>query len=141
MPEKLDRIKEDKIRSEFPRYPFPAHLGITIESLETGCARLSLRFRQELTQGTGIIHGGAITALCDTAVAVAIFTMLEEAEKILTVELSVNFLAPAGGDILATARILRKGHRTAVGEVDVIGADGALAAKALVTYYINSLNE
>jgi acyl-CoA thioesterase len=136
MPEKIDRIRETKIRSEFPRYQFPAYLGIEIESLETGCARLTLRHRQELTQGMGFIHGGAITSLCDTAVAVAIFTMLDEGEKILTVELKVNFLAPAGGDIMATAKILHKGRRTAVGEVDVTGADGALVAKALVTYYV-----
>jgi uncharacterized protein (TIGR00369 family) len=84
----------------------------------------------------GYIHGGAITALCDTAVAIAIFTMIGEDEKIVTVELKVNFLAPADGDVRATARILHKGRRTAVGEVDVTTAAGALAAKALVTYYI-----
>lgn len=136
MPEKLNRALEAAIRENFPRYPFPAFLGIEIDTLETGVARLSLRHRPEVTQGTGNIHGGAITALCDTSVAVAIFTMLGEGEKILTIELKVNFLAPADGDIMATAKILHKGRRTAVGEVDVTGADGALVAKALVTYYI-----
>jgi acyl-CoA thioesterase len=136
MPEKLDSVREAEIRADFPRYPFPAFLGIEIESLETGCARLSLNYRPELSQGMGFIHAGAITALCDTAVAVAVFTMTEPGEKVLTVELKVNFLAPADRDIVATAKILHKGRRTAVGEVDVNGADGALVAKALVTYYV-----
>jgi len=136
MPQKLDSAREAEIRADFPRYPFPAYLGIEIESLETGCARLSLKHKPELTQGMGYIHGGVLTSLCDTAVAVALFTITEEGEKILTVELKVNFLAPAAGDVLATAKILHKGRRTAVGEVDVIGADDALVAKALVTYYV-----
>jgi len=136
MPEKLNTARESQIRREFPHYPFPAYLGIEIDTLEIGTAKLTLKHRQELTQGMGLIHGGVITSLCDTAVAVAIFTMIEPDEKILTIELKVNFLAPASGNILATARVLHKGRKTAVGEVDVVGANGELAAKALVTYYI-----
>jgi uncharacterized protein (TIGR00369 family) len=136
MPQKIDRNREEKIRQEFPRYPFPANLGIRIEDLETGCARLSLKHREEITQGMGYIHGGAITTLCDTSVAVAIFTQIDEDERILTVELKVNFIAPANGETYAIARILHKGRKTAVGEVDVTDAAGVLVAKALVTYYI-----
>ena len=92
--------------------------------------------RQELTQGMGFIHGGVITTLCDTSVAVALFTMIEDDEKILTIELKVNFIAPADGNIRSTAKILHKGRKTAVGEVDVTSMSGTLVAKALVTYYI-----
>jgi len=137
MPEKLDGAIEAKIREQFPRYPFPAFLGIKIEELDFGHARLSLPIKDELTQGMGYIHGGAITSLCDTSVAAAIFTMLDDDEQILTIELKINFLAPAAGDIYAQAKILHKGRKTAVGEVDVSDLSGALIAKALVTYYIS----
>jgi uncharacterized protein (TIGR00369 family) len=136
MQEEIDRMLEAKIRDAFLKYPFPAFLGIKIDQLEHGCARLSLPHRGEFTQGIGYLHGGAITALCDTSVAVAIFTMLDDDEKILTIELKVNFLAPADGNIYALARILHKGRKTAVGEVDVADTGGTLVAKALVTYYI-----
>jgi uncharacterized protein (TIGR00369 family) len=136
MSEKLDSIKEAKIRQRFPEYPFPAYLGIKIETLELGRAQLTLKCRRELTQGMGYLHGGVITALCDTSVAMALFTMIEEDEKILTIELKVNFLAPADGKIRSLARIIHKGRRTAVGEVDVTNCSGTLLAKGLVTYYI-----
>jgi uncharacterized protein (TIGR00369 family) len=136
MPEKLDRNREARIRERFPQYQFPALLGMEIETLEWGQAVLTLKSRPELTQGMGFLHGGVITSLCDTSVGVALFTMVEEDEKILTVELKLNFLAPADGEIRAAAKIIHKGRRTAVGEVDVIGAGGILIAKALVTYYI-----
>ncbi|HBC47906.1 MAG TPA: PaaI family thioesterase [candidate division Zixibacteria bacterium] len=136
MPEKLDKNREAQIREHFPNYPFPAHLGIEVEHLEPGRATLILSYRQENTQGMGFIHGGAITTLCDTSVAAALFTMIEEDEKILTIELKVNFLAPADSDIRSLAKILHKGRKTAVGEVDVTNMSGTLIAKALVTYYV-----
>jgi uncharacterized protein (TIGR00369 family) len=122
MPEKLDKNREARIRERFPQYQFPALLGMKIDSLEPGLAVLTLKCRPELTQGMGFLHGGVITSLCDTCVGVALFTMVEEDEKILTVELKVNFLAPADGDIRAHAKIIHKGRCTAVGEVDVTGA-------------------
>jgi uncharacterized protein (TIGR00369 family) len=136
MPEKLDSLREAKIRERFPAYPFPSLLGIEIGDLESGQASLILKNRPELTQGIGFIHGGVITTLCDSSVAAALFTLIADDDKILTIELKVNFLAPAAGDIRALAKIIHKGRRTAVGEVDVTSPDGTLIAKALVTYYI-----
>jgi uncharacterized protein (TIGR00369 family) len=136
MIEKIDSIKEARIRERFPEYPFPAFLGIEIKGLASGQAELTLKCRKELTQGMGFLHGGAITTLCDTSVAVALFTLIEEEDKILTIELKVNFLAPADGDIQSLARIIHKGRRTAVGEVDVIDRARTLVAKGLLTYYI-----
>ncbi len=136
MPEKIDENKEAMIRQRFPAYPFPALLGIEIEKLEEGRASLTLKCREELTQGMGYLHGGVLTALCDTSVAVALFTLIEEEDKILTIELKVNFLAPASGDIRSQAKIIHKGRRTAVGEVDITDKAGVLLAKGLVTYYI-----
>lgn len=136
MPEKLDSARERKIRDDFPSYPFPAHLRMKIDRLETGLARIWLPFHEHLTQGLGYIHGGAITSLCDTSVGIALFTLTDEGEKILTIELKINFIAPAGGDIFSTAKIIHKGRKTAVGEVDVTDGVGVLIAKGLITYYI-----
>jgi acyl-CoA thioesterase len=107
-----------------------------IDSLEYGEACLSLKMRQELTQGTGLIHGGVISALCDTAVAMALATMIEDNESMLTLELKINFITPADGDIHSIARIIHKGRKTAVGDVEVKKEDNVLVAKGLVTYYL-----
>jgi uncharacterized protein (TIGR00369 family) len=134
--ENFDRLKAEEIKKRFPSYPFPALIGIKIDKLEYGLARLTLEHRDDLSQGLGYIHGGVITSLCDTAIGVALFTMIEDDEKILTIELKVNFIAPASGNIAAEGRILHKGRKTAVGEVSVNAEDGTLLAKALITYYI-----
>lgn len=107
-----------------------------IDRLEKGLARLALPYSEPLSQGMGYIHGGAITSLCDTSVGIALFTLTEPEDKILTIELKVNFIAPAAGEIFSLAKIIHKGRKTAVGEVDVTDASGVLVAKALITYYI-----
>lgn len=137
MPEAISKEKERKIREEFSKFPFPAHLGVVLENLEYGAARMKLPFRPQLTQGQEYVHGGAITSLCDSCVALALATMIERGEYMLTIELKTNYTAPADGDIFAHARIIHKGNHTAVGEVDVTKSDGTLVAKSLVTYFLN----
>ena len=136
MSARLSAEKEARIRAAFPAFPFPALLGVSIEKLEYGYSRMKVGHRQELTQGQNILHGGVISAICDSAVAFALATMIEGGENMLTIEMKVNFIAPADDDVLAEARIVHKGRKTAVGEVDVKKSDDTLVAKALVTYYL-----
>ena len=109
---------------------------MVLEILEYGAARMKLPFRPQLTQGQDYIHGGAITSLCDSCVALALATMIERGEYMLTIELKTNYTAPADGDIFARARIIHRGNHTAVGEVDVTKSDGTLVAKSIVTYFL-----
>lgn len=136
MPNKLSDEREAKIKADFPGFPFPALAGFSIEKLEYGFARFKARHRHELTQGMNILHGGVISALCDSAVAFALATMVDGGEKMLTIELKINFIAPADDDIFADAKIIHKGRKTSVGEVEVRKADNTLIAKSLVTYYL-----
>ncbi len=137
MSEKLSPQREAEIRAEFPKFPFPALIGFQIEKLEYGFARLTVKHRNDLTQGVGYLHGGVISALCDSGVAFALATMIDDGEDMLTVELKVNFIAPADDVIFADAKIIHKGRKTAVGEVEVRKPDNTLIAKALVTYYLS----
>src|SRR5512139_1897731 len=126
---KLNDERKARILSDFPQYPFPAHLGIKIEELNHSEAKLELKMQNSLTQGMGFIHGGAIATLCDTAVAMALATVLDDDDKMLTIEFKLNFIATADDDIIAIAKIIHKGRKTAVGEVDVKKRDCTLIAR------------
>ena len=56
--------------------PFETLLGMKVIQIERGFCRIELPFRLELTQPAGIVHGGAIASLADTAVAVALKEMV-----------------------------------------------------------------
>ena len=127
--------REQIIREKFEVNHFPRLLGIEIDSIEPSRARLSVEVRQELLQLQGVMHGGAIASLIDTAVAFAIISVSEPQDRFTTVEMKVNYLsAIREGRVVADARLIRDGRRIIVADCDVFDSQGRLAAKGLLTY-------
>ncbi len=109
--------------------PFEEYLGMTIEEAEGGKARLTMPFQVKQAQGKGLMHGGAVTALADTAVAMAIKSMLPEGSHLVTTELNLKFHAPIqGGMVTAKAEALREDERTIKGVAEVFDEKGVKAA-------------
>ncbi|HWC77197.1 MAG TPA: PaaI family thioesterase [Blastocatellia bacterium] len=129
-PERLKAIREKFDVNHFPRL-----LGFEIDEIQPGRARLSVEVRRELLQLQGVVHGGAIASLVDTAVAFAIISVSEPQDRFTTVELKVNYLsAIREGRVVAEARLIRDGRRIVVAECDVFDSQNRLAAKGLLTY-------
>jgi uncharacterized protein (TIGR00369 family) len=125
----------ETIRAKFEQNHFPKLVGIEIDDVEPGRARLSLEVVEKHRQLQGIMHGGAIATLIDTAVAFAIVGASEPGAKFTTIELKINYLSPiVEGCVVADARLIRDGKRIVVAECDVFDAAGKLAAKGLLTY-------
>lgn len=115
------------------RSPFWKLLGMELIGAEEGLARVRLTLRPDLQNSRGIMHGGALGALVDSAGGLAVLTTGVDG-SIPTVEYSLNFLAPVeGGTVTAEGRLLRRGRRIAVSEVTVTDEAGRLIAKGLVT--------
>ncbi|MCI0488731.1 MAG: PaaI family thioesterase [Blastocatellia bacterium] len=127
--------RERIIREKFEINHFPQLLGIELDSIEPGRARLSVEVRKELLQLQGVMHGGAIASLIDTAVAFAIIGVSQPHDRFTTVEMKVNYLsAIRHGRVTADARLVRNGRRIIVADCDVYDSEGRLAAKGLLTY-------
>ena len=75
------------------------------------------------------MHGGAVTALADTAVAMAIKSLLPEDTNFVTTELALKFHAPIhGGTVRAVAAATREDERTLKGIAEVFDGNGVKAA-------------
>jgi uncharacterized protein (TIGR00369 family) len=86
-------------------------------------------FRVKLAQGAGILHGGAITALADTAVAMAIKTLVPPGSRFGTLELRTRFHAPVRrGTVDARALVTRFEGREIEAEAELFGEGGELVA-------------
>jgi len=133
---KLSSSFAKSLKREIREIPFPSLLGNRIARLKPGLAVVSVRYKKEFTQGYGYLHGGVIASLVDTAAAFATRTLIEPDDKLVTLEMKINYINPAQTDIQATAGVIHKGRRTVVIEVAVKDRKGALCAKALVTYVI-----
>jgi uncharacterized protein (TIGR00369 family) len=109
--------------------------GFELEAAEEGRAVMRMPVRPRHKQVHGVVHGGILAALADTAGGLATYMAVPPGTRIATVEMKINFLEPVErGTITADARVIRRGRNFAVVECDVRDAAGNLAAKALMTF-------
>jgi uncharacterized protein (TIGR00369 family) len=110
-------------------------LGFDLETASLGRAVLRMDARPRHKQLNGVVHGGILAAMADTAGAIAAYTTVAKGTALATIELKINYLeAIPGGRILADARVLRTGRNFVVTECEVFDHKGKLAAKALLTF-------
>jgi uncharacterized protein (TIGR00369 family) len=117
--------------------PFAAHLGMRSDLIETDHVRLALPFRDSLVTVGDVVHGGAISSLVDTAATLAAWSGLDSLENVrgTTISLTVTFVAAARGrDIVADARVVRRGRSICFCDVEVEDGEGTTVAQGLVTY-------
>ena len=132
---KITAAQLRRIQKAVETVPFAQLLGIELDAIERGTATLGLSIRRELTQNHGVVHGGAIASLIDTATAFAIISLLAPREKVTTVDLTISYLRPlTAGRVTTVAKVLRAGRRLFVVSAEVRDNDGKLAATALSTY-------
>lgn len=118
---------------EKERGNFVLLLDLQLEKVERGKAVMRMPFRDEITNGTGAVHGGAIVSLCDTVFYVALASIFGREQDTTTVSLQCNFLAPAmpPHDLIAEARVLKAGRRVVYGEVYVRSGEKIVAHATL----------
>ena len=115
--------------------PFAKLLGIEVDTIEPGHAVLSMPIRNELKQNHGVAHGGAIAALIDSSMALAIWPLLAENERTTTVDLTIHYLRPlTAGTARASARVVRAGKRVITVSAELFDEHEKLAATAISTY-------
>ena len=128
-----------RLRGAFALVPYARLLGIEVVRLERGAAVFSLETRTELTRMEGIVHGGAIASLMDTASAFAVLSLLRPEEQTVTVDLTLHFLRPvSGGRVEARARVLRAGRRVVTVSIEASDSADKLVATALTIYLRSS---
>jgi uncharacterized protein (TIGR00369 family) len=103
---------------------FTGAMGFRIVAIEPGKAELALTRRDDLVQFFGHFHGGVITALADHAAGIAITSGLPKGRIGVTVEIKVNFLAPAdGSELIARAKTLKMAGSIGVATVEIFTRD------------------
>src|SRR5258705_4325740 len=119
---------QEFLRESIVSSPLGSLLGIEVESMESDHVRLRLPFRQDITTLGDTVHGGALSALIDTAATAAAWTGADLARnpRGTTVALAVNFLAAAPGpDVVADARVIQPGRTVTGLEVVAESAPGS----------------
>ncbi|MBK8179016.1 MAG: PaaI family thioesterase [Planctomycetes bacterium] len=120
----------------FPDVPVNRELGLRLVEHTPSTCRVAMAAQERHVQGEGLIQGGVLSALADTAAVYLLLPTLAEGETCTSIEFKLNFLAPArvgAGELVAAGRLVKRGRRLAVCAVDVEQA-GRPVATGLFTY-------
>lgn len=98
-------------------------LGCSIQEVGEGRCSVRMQFKPDLIRPGGTIAGPATMALADLAMYVVVLTLVGRVELAVTTNLNINFLRkPGQEDMIAQGRILKRGKRLCVVEVDLYSA-------------------
>ena len=97
----------EKLKQLFEAAPINRYLGMTLGYCENGVARVRLRFRAEFEEGHGVIHGGLIGLLADTAGNFAVGSV-SPGSTVKTVEFKMSLLAGVPSIYLSASPMGRK---------------------------------
>ena len=95
---------------------------LKLKLVKVGRGRVLMRmpWSRAASQMAGLLHGGALTTLADTAAAVGTFYLLPAGSATVTSELKINFISNIReGAAVAEARLLHRGRLTMVWETKV----------------------
>jgi len=96
--------------------------------------RARMAWRDDLCTAGGIVHGGALMALADSAGAICAFLNLPEGARTATIESKTNFFAAvSAGQVHARAQPLHRGRTTIVVETDLRDDTGRHVARVTQT--------
>ena len=95
----------------FHAIPHARELGLEVLDMGAGWGLLKIPYRADLVGNprTGVLHGGVLTSLIDSACGLAVFCRLPRMEAIATLDLRIDYLKPAsiGEDLFARAECYR----------------------------------
>ncbi|HKD83419.1 MAG TPA: PaaI family thioesterase [Terriglobales bacterium] len=103
---------EERVRQSFSRQAFMSTLGAELTTVVQGAVEIRMPFSPSLTQQNGYLHAGAVTAVLDSACGYSALSVAAEDCDVLTVELKLNLLAPAAGEVLAARGQVKRAGRT-----------------------------
>ncbi|MBV9607747.1 MAG: PaaI family thioesterase [Solirubrobacterales bacterium] len=116
-----------------PRPPIAELFGARLVSIGEGSARFECTPDESTYNPIGLVHGGMLCTLLDSAAGCAVHTMLPAGVGYSTIEIKVSFLAAVRADtgtIEAEGRVLRLGRQVAFAEAHARTADGKLVGHA-----------
>jgi len=142
------RMKTEKKLFPNPRYidellqrvnssPYPVHMHMRLASIGMDAAVIELQIEQCHLQPFGIVHGGVLATVIDTATFWAVFMRVPEKDGLVNIDLKLNYLLPVQTGLLrAEGSAIRFGKSISYADAGVFNDRGKLVAHGASTLMI-----
>lgn len=139
---KIEHLAADDLRERLRASNTAKQFGFILDTAEAGHVVLEMPVDERHKQIHGVVHGGVIAALADTAGGLATYMACPRGSRVATIEMKINYLeAVSSGTVRAEARVVRLGAHIAVVDCDVRDETRLLVGKALMTFFVSALND
>jgi uncharacterized protein (TIGR00369 family) len=117
--------------------PYPSHMAMTLDHIEMDRCSARIELAACHLQPYGIVHGGVVATLIDTATFWAAFLKLPEDAGLVNVDLKLNYLqSVVDGRLIARGRCIRPGRSICYSEATVVDQNDALIAHGTSTLMV-----
>lgn len=118
--------------------PFYEHLGLQLDYLQDGKSAIRLPFQKHFGNTRGEVHGGAVASLVDAAMSQAVRSTVEMGARVATITMTLNYLAPAHGELLGKGAVIKSGRSLVFAEAEITDAEGKTVCRASATYRVSA---
>lgn len=127
-----------EIEKSYGESPVHAALGLSLEITDGGEVKIHYRGLRDAQNRRGILAGGAIAQMVDSAIVQSCRAMLTHQDKLVTLELKINYVRAGSPGVHVVARgcVDHLGRTTAVGRARVEDQNGKLIALGSATVSI-----
>jgi uncharacterized protein (TIGR00369 family) len=132
-------LLEGILSGQLPPPPMAALIGAEIVSVDEGDVVFRCTPDQSTYNPLGVVHGGLLCTMLDTAAGCAVQTLLPAGVRYASIEIKVSFLEPlraGAGAIEVRGRVLKVGRRVAFAEADARDGTGELVGQATTSIAI-----
>lgn len=122
-----------------PAQPITQTIGWTVDTVEKGMLRLAFEPQEYLFHAGGLLHGGVIATLLDSAMSGAVLSTLNRGQGCTTLQISINNIRGVKldtGRLYAQGKVTSAGRRTGVATSTLMDDEGRLYAQGTTSCLI-----
>jgi len=134
---KVNPVYVDTLKDVITKSPYPSHMRMRLAHIEMDRAEVVIELDRCHLQPYGIVHGGVVATIIDTATWWAAFLRLPEEDGLVNVDLKLNYLQSAvAGKLIARGTCLRPGNTICYSEAGVYDENESLIAHGTSTLMV-----
>ena len=127
----------EALKTTVKNSPYPSHMRMTLDQIEIDRAEIVIRLAKCHLQPYGIVHGGVVATIIDTATFWAAFLRLPEEDGLVNVDLKLNYLKSiVNGKLVARGNCIRHGRSICYSEAGVYDENESLIAHGTSTLMV-----
>jgi uncharacterized protein (TIGR00369 family) len=119
------------LRERLAASPFHTWAGMDVVEASAGEVTVAMEVLDLHVNLQGLVHGGMLAILADTACGLSIRSAMERGRLHITTDLDIHYLAPAKpGRLFGRGKAIKVGRTLAFAEASVEDDEGRLLARA-----------